>query len=977
MRDRGRRRLRRLGVNIGSVKAKVLLLILVAAAPLAADLFYSRLLLRESAREAIERDALALNREMSRAYQATVYRTRELLRTARSLPAVRHRDSDKCRRTLANLLAEHDHLANIGVIDAASGYLECNALPLEDDVYLGDRAYFQAARDTGRFEVGEFQTGRVARVPMVVFADMMAANGPAPAVIYASVKLSWLNELALRRQWAEGAQLLLLDSAARVLAASPKAAARVGERIAQRQVIAALPRADDAPLFIAAGRDTERLFAVSSLDELGSRTLYLVSSLPTRQAFAAVSAVSAWGIGAAVLSIGLLVVAGGVLGERLVFARVRRLVEVTRAISRGAFDVRTGFAGRDELAQLGQSFDAMAQRLSGQVADLQRLGRARQVLSSINGAILRIRDRDELLAETVRIAVEVGRLAGAGFLIRTAGGRFDLAAHAGEGAALFERLADETNRVDAGAEDRDEVAAMRQGARLIADEVQVIRPCAGTRAAPEGARILALLPVHNRDEYAGMLLLLDDRPESFRGENLELFTEVAADAGLGLQLIAGEQERAQAAFADPVTGLPNRALLVDRMGQLLSRAAFDGRSLGVAVFGIGGIESVSDAFGHSAGDRMLQTVAAALQGALRPGDTLARVSGRTLAVLLADVNDETDVPGVVRRLHEAVPGELELGAHRLRIGVDVGVATYPAGGREAAQLLQRADLARRAPPQPDGEVIRVYTSGDNESARRRLLLDSEMQRALEAERFRLCYQPVVDLAGSQVAGFEALLRWDDPTLGCVSPAEFIPVAEASGLIVPLGDWVLEAVCRQIRCWEDSDVRPGRISINISARQLQQTDLAARWRAICERHGVLPERHPLAVEITETAYMTNMERTGTLLRELRRRGFAVYLDDFGTGYSSLAYMLQLPIDVLKADISFVRDLPENQDSRALMELIVALAHKMDLRVVAEGVESGAHERILRAFGCDMAQGYHYSRPLEAGDVPAFLRRWEAG
>ena len=434
-----------------------------------------------------------------------------------------------------------------------------------------------------------------------------------------------------------------------------------------------------------------------------------------------------------------------------------------------------------------------------------------------------------------------------------------------------------------------------------------------------------------------------------------------------------EERLVHQALHDPLTALPNRALLLDRLGHALERADRDEACVAVLFLDLDDFKVVNDSLGHEAGDKLLVEAAERLAGCLRPGNTLARLGGDEFVVLLEDVRGRGEAAGTATRIAEALREPFSLGAHEeVFVSTSIGVAVGTTDEGLPDDLLRRADMAMYEAKRKGKAHHEVFEPRMDDLALGRLRLGTDLRRAIEREEFRVFYQPEVELSTGQIVGFEALVRWEHPEHGLVSPARFIPVAEETGMIVPIGRWVLEEACRQAKKWREQRPNgpPLAMSVNLSARQFCHPDLARDVARALRETGAEPAS--LILEITESAVMEDARSTIDTLRELEALGVGLAIDDFGTGYSSLSYLRRFPVDYLKIDRSFVDGLEKDSGDTVLVSGIVDLAHALGLKVVGEGVETAEQLGLLRKMGCDLAQGYHFARPLpdeEAGSLLA--------
>jgi len=421
---------------------------------------------------------------------------------------------------------------------------------------------------------------------------------------------------------------------------------------------------------------------------------------------------------------------------------------------------------------------------------------------------------------------------------------------------------------------------------------------------------------------------------------------------------------------DALTGLPNRVLMQDRLNRAIMHAHRAGRQVAVMFIDLDRFKHVNDSLGHDAGDALIVEIARRLSSSLRESDTVARQGGDEFVVVLPDLAGQDDAARVARKLLDNLFQPMLLCGTEVFPSGSIGIALYPRDGEDSATLLKCADSAMYGSKAQGGNHYAFYTAEMGAQAALHLRMEGALQRALQREEFLLYYQPVVDIGSGRVTGVEALLRWQPQGRPMVSPAEFIPLAEETGLIVPIGDWVLATAMRQQVAWRQAGLAPVRISVNLSARQFLGQDVAQRVAALLQETGCDPAC--LTLEITESVLMENPLAATETMGRLAAMGVQLAIDDFGTGYSSLASLKRFPIHSLKIDRSFVMDLTRDADDAAIVNAVIALAHSMKLNVIAEGVETHEQLAFLERHGCDQMQGYCFSRPVEAGNIEAMLR-----
>jgi len=419
---------------------------------------------------------------------------------------------------------------------------------------------------------------------------------------------------------------------------------------------------------------------------------------------------------------------------------------------------------------------------------------------------------------------------------------------------------------------------------------------------------------------------------------------------------------------DDLTGLPNRTAFNDKLTLAMARTRQDA-PCAVLLLDLDYFQNVNDTLGHEQGDLLLVAVAQRIRASLPEKAFMARFSGDEFVILLENMTVE-QAKQVGQDLLQAMAREFDLGNDHLGISASIGIVTYPTDGESASILMRYADLALHRAKSSGRDCLVVFSRDLSEEIQRRVLLEARLKHALDRNELVVHYQPKMEILTGRLKGWEALLRWQSPELGMISPEEFIPVAEQSGLILPIGEWVLREACRQLRAWQDQGLDAGTMAVNLSTRQFRQTDLAEVISNALRDTGLVPG--DLELEITESSIMDNLASAASVLAGLEALGIRIAVDDFGTGYSSLSYLKTFSIHCLKIDRSFIHDIPGDDNDTAIVRAIITLAGSLGLTVVAEGVETDAQLAYLRANHCDQAQGYLFSRPLPPGECLKLMR-----
>jgi diguanylate cyclase (GGDEF)-like protein/PAS domain S-box-containing protein len=606
---------------------------------------------------------------------------------------------------------------------------------------------------------------------------------------------------------------------------------------------------------------------------------------------------------------------------------------------------------------------------------LKRLNRVHAVLSGINALIVRAKTREELFREACRIAADSGqfRLAWIGIVDRKLK-QVTPVAWSGNGRDYADYIRampvglDEAGILERGFAGQ---AVMECKAQVSDDMTQDPRITLKREAEALGFHALGVLPLMVSGEAFGVLALYAGERNFFDAEEMKLLLGLAGDIAFAVEHIDAIARVEYLAFHDLLTGLPNRTVLVDRVSQMMSAAHRDGQAACVGFFDVERFRQVNETLGRPAGDGFLMAVAERFRVAVRAQDTVARVGGDVFAVAMGGLTRVAEtMRQLVERLTAAFATPIDVDGHALQVTLTGGVSVYPNDGDTAELLCRNADAAlQRA--KSSSERLVFYTPEMNARAAELMAMENKLRRALEARQFVLHYQPKVDVRTRRLCGLEALIRWNDPLLGLVPPAQFIPLMEETGLILQVGSWALGQAVADIQAWRAKGLDAPRVAVNVSQIQLRQKNFVQT--VLAAREGFGDAEAVLDLEITESMVMQNMEPTIRALQTLRGVGVETSLDDFGTGYSSLAYVARLPVAALKIDRSFVIEMTSSKYARTIVETVISLAHSLGLKVIAEGVDAEDQAALLVALGCDQMQGYLISKPVPADQIEALLAK----
>jgi diguanylate cyclase len=971
-----------------TLRARLLFLVFLAVIPAAGAILYIGWEQRRQAEADVEEDALALVTSTASEQERMVVETRQLLMLLAQLPHVRSMHPEECPALLADLMAEGDRYINIGVV-RPDGIIGCSALP-SPPVDLSSRRWFVRALETDDFAIGEYQVGMITGVASLNFGYPVRDAGMLLGVVFVALPLAWLQQGLSRAELPPGSEVLVLDGTATLLARFPEDNGHAGAELAGTPLAEALRNAGVQPTRAATGLDgVRRLYATTPLQALPDDRSVLVSvGIPTSVAYVPVELAVARNLALLLLALMLMVTLTWWTSGVLVLKPVRSLLVATQRLSGRELGARAEVIGAPrEIEELATSFNSMAaalqqhvQEIREHVVQIDRLNRVRAVLSGINSAILRTQGRDELLREACRIGVRDGHFE----LVWVA----ELEVESGEIRVAAAAAAAAGSETEAGGRegdhDPDVPALLRQNGGAVWRVLQtgqehISEDLPAEFARTEERETLRALGLHSAASFplrvdgdvVASLNLYTREADFYTREEIRLLRELAADTSLGLAYYERDRQLHYLANYDPLTDLPNRTLFIERLGQAIGRARAGKRTTAVLLVEIDRVSEIHAALGHQAGDLVVQTVANGLRTALDEGDTGSRVGSSQFGIILTRVSSVNRIEAAATELLERIPSQVIFDGEPIFITLRVGIAVFPHDGGEPDLLVRAASLALATISSAASHPIAFHSPELDATARERRILQQRLRGALERGELSLSYQPVVDVASGVPIGMEALVRWHSPELGDVPPSIFIPLAEEMGIMRAVGQWVLSTAAREGRRLHEEGLTELRMNVNVSVTQFADPVFIESMTRIIQETGIDLSRLGLGIEITESELMENIEVARAALEHFRSMGLWIYIDDFGTGYSSLSYLRTLPINSLKIDQSFVRDIPEDPDATALVRAIISLAHGLGMRVIAEGVETEAQLAVLREFGCDAAQGYLFSVPLPAPELEAFL------
>ncbi|HNP64982.1 MAG TPA: EAL domain-containing protein [Woeseiaceae bacterium] len=631
------------------------------------------------------------------------------------------------------------------------------------------------------------------------------------------------------------------------------------------------------------------------------------------------------------------------------------LTNATSQIASGEYGSRVYVRTGDEFERLGDAFNNMAAQIGSQISTLE-------AMSGIDRLILTGTKLDEVSANLVARLVQLTGCQCAAVIARDSDDD-----DVGTMISMHNN-AIRHERVDFPAAPDCQWTEPRQVS--LHDEDRTGTTYA-SRFLKYGRNHVVFLPVVLNDEIKGLLLLGFDTPYDMKSSSLQSCVDLASRFAVALSSVEREEALYQQAHFDTLTGLPNRQLLKDRLTQQVAAARLDDRVGAILFLDLDRFKEINDVFGHSVGDEVLKQAAARIKSIAREHDTVARIGGDEFVIVLPSVPGDSTILKMARSLLEKLSDAFTVSGTDHYLSASIGIAMYPDDGVTVETLLKNADAAMYRAKDAGRGRFEFFSKSLNAESRRKIGIERDLRTALHNQDLEVYYQPQVDILTGEICGAESLLRWTHPRQGPISPAEFIPLAEDSDLIVDIGTWVIEKVCGDLASFLRRGLHPGAVSINVSGRQLADTRFSKTVMQPIRRHNIHPGY--IQMEVTETVVAQNRDRAITILQSLREEGVRVAIDDFGTGYSSLSYLQQMPFDVIKIDKSFIDQIGSSEASDNICCTIIKMAEQLGKKSTAEGVETKSQLDFLRRNGCNVVQGYYYFRPLPKRDFLSFMEK----
>jgi diguanylate cyclase (GGDEF)-like protein/PAS domain S-box-containing protein len=1044
---------------LSSLRARLILLVLVGALPLLVLLVYSGVELRDHAIDAFQRDTTNLVMTTLNEQQVLVTKAHQLLIVLSEAPQIR-RGGTVCNTYLAKLLAETGNYANLGVIDI-HGNVICSGTYMPKPVNVADRVYFKRTLQSRDFSIGDYQVGRITHKPVLVFSyPVLNDERRVEAVLFAAQPLNWIGQYVAELPPPAGSVINIIDySTYTLLAQYPESTMPAGSSVSGSKLVVAVQAAIEtkaSKVEVVDADGINRLHFFRLLKDLpGGKDIYIDLGVPTALVYAKANEVMSRNLVILASTLCLMLLLAWYGSYAMILRQVKGLLAATRRIAMGDLSGRFDeLDGVKEISELGRELNQMAVTLEHRDNDIKQVEsqlrtseqHLRRVfdtvpdiiytatasnnfgLTFVSSALKRILGftPEEFIADPQRWTESIhpddrecvrrhlsSALAGgenrvhSEYRMRLRDEKkyrwFEDRAYItrdayGQATVIYGVMTDTTERRQA------EMLSARMGRILEtswselyvfdADTLQFIDVSAGAcqNLGYTLSELKLLTPLDIKSDLSaeqfeellaplrrGEQQLVHFEIEHHRKDGSRYPAEVRlqlSDTEAPPVFIAHLQdvserkryiaELQREAMYDSLTNLPGRLLFLEHLSSALLAAQHESLPLVVLSVGVVRLSEVNDILGHSAGDIVLHEVAARLQATSRESDIVARLGGGEYAIVLRNMNlaAATAAAGNIQQQFEL---PMTIGDISLEVEAAIGIALYPKHGDDANALLQFADIAMHE-AKNETRGFSIYKPENVPFSLRKLKLSGELRRAIEQKELVLFYQPKIDLRTGRVVSVEALARWPHPAEGMVSPADFIPMIEQSGLIRPFTAWVLEEAITQLKQWSKMGIDL-TIAVNLSTRNLLDSELLGNVMRLLRKHEVDPER--LTLEVTESALMSRPEAALKVLTQLHDKGLKLSIDDFGTGYSSLAYLKKLPVAELKIDQTFIFGITTDEDNLVIVRSTIELAQNMGLKVVAEGVEDQATMDLITSLHCDIAQGFHMGRPVPVDQLEQWL------
>lgn len=893
--------------------------------------------------------------------------TKQLLMSMSQLPTVQDPSRAlQCQSLLMDLLKPHPYYTNFGVA-GTNGDIYCSALPMDHQVNISDRLYFRRTISNKGFGIGEYQVGRITGEPSINFSyPFTDTQGNIQGVIFAALSLDWLRELVASSNLIPGTSLKIIDSNGHILVQYPTNGEDDRNVVAETSLYQHIQEHREKDGVLLTDNDKiERFYSYSPLiDSMAG--IYVAAGIPEDSLTADVD--QDFKRYTALMLLLSLIICGiaWVFSKSLFMQRIDTLTRAASKLRDGKLGIKTGLEhGNDELGYLAQTIDAMSEslythhnKLKMTSEELMRTNKALRTLSACNRTLVFAKDEQQLLDTMCQLIVEVGGYPAAYISVESddASGGLEIIASAGT-ANIQAGLIFSSNE------------PIHHPANTSLNEIRITKQ----KIRPDSANqhTHAQHPTHASESIISLPLQINDRKavlnihaleiNAFDEQEVELLEEMAIDIAFGIITLANQAKRIEAeahirhlAYYDPLTDLPNRYHLENRLAELINQ---NQSPLAIMMININRFNEINNTVGYGHADNLLKSFAPRLCEILQKDTYIARTGGDIFAVILPHHQHNMSLD-IALRIQAVSKEPIETAGLTLDISVTIGIALFPDHGDDAITLIRRSSLAMHAAKQTHN-YISIYNPSLDQDGPRRLTMATELRRAIKENKLQLYFQPKVDINSHTVVSVEALCRWNHPQHGMISPAEFIPIAEHTGLIVPLTLWVLREAVIQLHDWVLQDLHLP-IAVNLSSRNLSQPDLINYIQTLCQEHD-LPISM-LELELTESDIMQDTALCKHTLDQLHKLGITLFIDDYGTGYSSLGYIKQLPMSAIKIDQSFVFDMQNSSDATTIIKSTIAMAHELGMLVIAEGVENKDVYEKLSMMGCDHAQGYYISRPL---------------